>query len=64
MEQIERKIAGKEITAAPEEEPQTQIIDLMEALKRSLAQGDAGKEPAKAGEASRKPRRKAAGGDA
>jgi DNA end-binding protein Ku len=64
MEQIERKIAGKEITAAPEEEPQTQIIDLMEALKRSLAQGDASKEPAKAGEASRKPRRKAAGGDA
>jgi DNA end-binding protein Ku len=64
MEQIERKIAGKEITAAPEEEPQTQIIDLMEALKRSLAQGDAGKEPAKTGAASRKPRRKAAGGDA
>jgi DNA end-binding protein Ku len=64
LEQIERKIAGKEITAAPEEEPQTQIIDLMEALKRSLAQGDASQEPTKAGEASRKPRRKAAGGDA
>jgi len=64
LEQIERKIAGQEITAAPEEEPQTQIIDLMEALKRSLAQGDAGKEPTKAAEASRKPRRKAAGGDA
>ena len=64
LEQIERKIAGKEITAAPEEEPQTQIIDLMEALKQSLAQGDARKEAAKAGEASRKPRRKAAGGNA
>ena len=64
LEQIERKIAGKEITAAPEEEPQTQIIDLMEALKRSLAQGDAKQEPGMAGEASRKPRRKAAGGDA
>ncbi|HEX9630945.1 MAG TPA: Ku protein [Gemmatimonadales bacterium] len=64
LEQIERKIAGKEITAAPEEEPQTQIIDLMEALKQSLARGDARKEAAKAGEASRKPRRKAAGGDA
>jgi DNA end-binding protein Ku len=37
LEQIERKIAGEEITAAPAEEPQTQIIDLMEALKASLA---------------------------
>ncbi|MDH3368688.1 MAG: Ku protein [Gemmatimonadota bacterium] len=37
LEQIERKIAGQEITAAPAEEPQTQIIDLMEALKASLA---------------------------
>lgn len=57
LAQIEQKIAGKEITAAPEEEPQAQIIDLMEALKRSLAQADAG------GDASQ-PRRKAAGGDA
>ncbi|MDH4043991.1 MAG: Ku protein [Gemmatimonadota bacterium] len=64
MEQIERKIQGKEITAAPEEEPQTQIIDLMEALKQSLAKGDAKKEAATAPESSRKPRRKTAGGDA
>jgi non-homologous end joining protein Ku len=63
MEQIERKIAGKEITAAPEEEPQTQILDLMEALKKSLAQGDADNQPAQAGpEKGAAPKRKAAGG--
>ncbi|MGD2135242.1 MAG: Ku protein [Gemmatimonadales bacterium] len=39
LEQIQRKVEGEEITAAPAEEPQTQIIDLMEALKASLAQG-------------------------
>jgi DNA end-binding protein Ku len=39
LEQIERKIAGKEITMPPAEEPKTQIIDLMAALKASLAQG-------------------------
>jgi DNA end-binding protein Ku len=61
LAQIERKIEGKEITAAPEEEPQAQIIDLMEALKQSLAQSATKKEP---GTAAAKPRRKAAGGDA
>jgi DNA end-binding protein Ku len=64
LAQIERKIAGQEITAVPEEEPQTQIIDLMQALKQSLAQSDARKEAAQADDASRQPRRKAAGGDA
>jgi DNA end-binding protein Ku len=39
LEQIDRKVAGEEITTRPAEEPQTQIIDLMEALKASLAQG-------------------------
>lgn len=34
---IEQKIAGQEITAAPPEVPKAQIIDLMEALKASLA---------------------------
>jgi DNA end-binding protein Ku len=57
LAQIEQKIQGKEITAAPEEEPQTQIIDLMEALKRSLAQTGATDE-------STTPRRKASGGGA
>lgn len=39
LEQIQRKVDGEEIVAAPTEEPQTQIIDLMEALKASLSQG-------------------------
>lgn len=64
LEQIERKIAGQEITAAPEEEPETQIIDLMEALKQSLARGGATTEPTKAGDAPPTPQRRAAGGDA
>jgi DNA end-binding protein Ku len=34
---IDRKIQGEEITAAPVEQPKAQIIDLMEALKASLA---------------------------
>ena len=35
---VEQKVAGKEITIAPEE-PKAQIIDLFEALKASLAGG-------------------------
>ena len=41
LEQIERKVAGEEIISAPSEEPATQIIDLMAALKQSLAKGTA-----------------------
>ncbi|HEU4384729.1 MAG TPA: Ku protein [Anaeromyxobacteraceae bacterium] len=37
LEAIERKIAGQEIALAPAEEPRAQVIDLMEALKASLA---------------------------
>lgn len=33
---IDRKIEGEEITLAPQERPETKIIDLMEALKASL----------------------------
>ena len=65
LEQIERKVQGQEITAAPEEAPATQIIDLMEALKKSLAQADAGKkEPSKAETQTKgsEPKRKTAGG--
>ncbi len=64
LAQIERKVEGKEITAAPEEEPQAQIIDLMDALKQSLARADTGKKkPATAAKTKRSsPRRKAAGG--
>jgi len=50
LEQIDRKVAGEEIIAEPTQEPETQIIDLMEALKASLAKGGA--------------RRSAAGADA
>lgn len=39
LEQIQRKVEGHEITEEPAEEPKTQIIDLMEALKASLAKG-------------------------
>jgi DNA end-binding protein Ku len=34
---IQRKIDGEEITAVDNEEPRAQVIDLMEALKASLA---------------------------
>jgi DNA end-binding protein Ku len=34
---IDKKIQGEEITSAPVEQPKAQIIDLMEALKASLA---------------------------
>ena len=37
MEQIERKVAGQEVQLAPEAPPQAQVIDIMEALKASLA---------------------------
>jgi DNA end-binding protein Ku len=48
QEAINRKIEGQEITAAPEQ-PKAQIIDLMEALKASLAaKGQAGAAPAAA----------------
>src|SRR5437868_2193529 len=49
LEQIQRKVEGKEITEEPAEAPKTQIIDLMEALKASLkAKGTAGeRKPAK-----------------
>lgn len=44
-EAIQRKVEGQEITSAPEQ-PRAQIIDLMEALKASLAAKTAAKERA------------------
>ena len=41
---IEKKISGEEITIQAEDESETKIIDIMDALKASL---DAGKKPAK-----------------
>lgn len=38
---IARKVEGQEIVAAPAEEPKAQIVDLMEALKASLASSGA-----------------------
>lgn len=66
---IDEKVAGKDITVAPSEEPEAQVIDLMEALKQSLGMaGDAGgkrvKKPAAGGKAAKsddKPARKSAG---
>ncbi len=53
-EAIQRKVEGQEVTAAPEA-PRAQIIDLMEALKASLAtktaKAEAAAEDAKAAEA-------------
>jgi DNA end-binding protein Ku len=37
LAQIERKVQGEQVTVAPTAEPQAKIIDLMEALKASLA---------------------------
>ena len=60
---IEQKVQGKEITEAPAEEPKAQVIDLMEALKASLAKkSDSGRKPAKrAPRASAKKRSRAKG---
>ncbi len=52
LDLIQQKVEGKEITVAPSEEPQSQIIDLMEALKASIA-GGAGGEAAERKPASR-----------
>jgi DNA end-binding protein Ku len=52
LESIQQKVEGKEITAEPETAPETKVIDLMEALKASLAKGSS--------EAEAKPGKKAA----
>jgi DNA end-binding protein Ku len=73
LELIQRKIEGEDITEAPVEAPQTQIIDLMEALKASLARSESGSDEQQAtarkaaksasGKPTRRaPRKKAAGG--
>jgi len=41
LELIQKKVEGEDITKAPAEEPKTQIIDLMEALKASLSKSEA-----------------------
>jgi DNA end-binding protein Ku len=54
LEAIEKKVAGEEVVTAPAAEPQEKIIDLVAALKKSLAE-KRGEEPG------RKPARKKAG---
>ena len=58
LEAIQRKVEGQEVAAAPSEEAPAKIIDLMEALKASLARGS-GKTGSAA--ADKKPARRAAG---
>jgi DNA end-binding protein Ku len=59
LEAIQRKVAGQEVTAAPEQ-PRAQVIDLMEALKASLAGRSAGEGGASASaDEERRPARRA-----
>lgn len=72
LEAIQRKVDGQEITAEPAEAPQAKIIDLMDALKASLAKRGTSTEekkparqaaPAKAvREAAAKPKKKMSAG--
>ncbi len=51
---VEQKIAGAEIAATPEASaPRAQVIDLMEALKESLARGRTAKTPPASGRAAK-----------
>jgi DNA end-binding protein Ku len=56
---IQRKIEGEDITLAPTAEPEHKIIDIMEALKASLAAG-ASRKPAQPADKKAQPRPKAA----
>jgi DNA end-binding protein Ku len=60
---IERKIEGKEIVSMPTQAPRAQVIDLMDALKQSLASQKTKPRPmASAREESSEPLARAAGG--
>ena len=59
LEAIQKKVEGQEITAEPEPEKGGKILDLMEALKASLAKGEKKETEAKA---ERPAKKKAAGG--
>jgi DNA end-binding protein Ku len=57
LEAIQQKVEGQDITEEPAEAPKAKIIDLMEALKQSLAKGPAAEDAPK-------PARRAAEGGA
>ncbi len=59
---IEKKIEGEQITMAPQEEPETKIIDLMEALKASLDSSGARKGPARSASKKKGSSKKASSG--
>ncbi len=58
---IERKVQGEEITAAPVEAPKAQVIDLMAALKASLAAATPSASDKPVSLADRKPARRSSG---
>ncbi len=63
LEMIQAKVEGEDITVSAAEEPQAQIIDLMEALKQSLGEGgeSAAKKPKKSSSKSKSSKKKAGG---
>lgn len=48
LEMIRRKVEGQEVTAPPPAAPRAQVIDLMDALQRSLQAGKPARKPAAA----------------
>jgi DNA end-binding protein Ku len=58
---IERKVAGEEIVAAEPQEAQEQIIDLVAALKKSLASREGAADEARPARKAAKPKRPAPG---
>ncbi|HET8540080.1 MAG TPA: Ku protein [Anaeromyxobacter sp.] len=63
LDAIERKVQGEEIRAAAPAEPQGEVIDLMAALKASLAASEAGAKQAPRAEAARTVSEPPAGGE-
>src|ERR1700687_321057 len=59
LELIDQKVAGQEVAIAPAQPPRAQIIDLMEALKASLAAKQAKPAAATGAEGRKEPRAKA-----
>ena len=54
LELIQQKVDGEDIVTVAQEEPQTQIIDLMAALKASLSEEGSERKPAQAASENRK----------